>query len=153
MAGADLQDYMDHYSELMGLAPVSVGVSHHSFMDCRNVSPPLKASLLCFQRALKHTPMLGKEVCLQWSGVPLQCLWVQASLLICCWDFWFILWLYTVKMGDRNGPSVSQSSSFCWEINKISRCTKSCFASWIFPCLISWQPVLENLSKNLFIHL
>lgn len=51
-------------------------------------------SLLCFQRALKGTPMLAKkEVGLQWSRVALQCLWVQASLLICCWDFWFILWL------------------------------------------------------------
>lgn len=29
---------------------------------------------------------------------------VQASLLICCWDFWFILWLDTGKIGDRNGP-------------------------------------------------
>lgn len=62
--------------------------------------------------------MLGEEVGLQSSRVALQCLWVQVSLSQFVAGVFGLFYGFRLKIGDRNGPSVSQCSSFFWEINK-----------------------------------
>ena len=66
------------------------GLKEH-FSAFESISQKI-VEVLCFQTALMDTPLLGEEMGLQASEMGLHCLWLQASLFICCWAFlvWFM---------------------------------------------------------------